>query len=165
MSKYRLKKLLKRNNSFRPIVREDMKFLWAAYKKNAFSEETLPKDLSQERFTQLIESIFNIMSEVFILESETKRGKMPIGIITTTKVSSRTEPNVDWFPWASNRNKIEATAYFLTKMRKRSMLIWANDDTLRFFTRIAQYGALRRIGKATKFLDGKDIMIFQTRSN
>lgn len=162
MIKYRLKRLLKRDVSFRPITQDDMKYLWAAYRSDAFP--VLPEDLNQNDFDTAIHDILNHMSEVFILESETKRGKMPIGVVTTL-VTSRTEPQVDWFPWASNRNKLEAAAYFLKKMQKRPMLIWANDDTLKFYTRIAQYGALRRIGKACKFVDGKDVMLFQTRSD
>lgn len=164
MIRYRLKRLLNRDISFRAIEKSDLKYLWAAYKKNAFSDDILPRDLDQNEFTMRVTDILNHMNEVFMLESVTVRGKIPIGMISTM-ATSRMEPRTDWFPWASNRNKIEATAYFLTKMRKRPMLIWANDDTLRFFTRIAQYGALRRVGKVTKFLDGKDMMLFQTRSN
>jgi len=161
MSKFRLKKLLKRDNSFRYFAKEDMKYLWAAYKKDGLP--ALPENLNKEEFTDLVTEFLSGFSEVFIIESPTIRGKIPVAIITTL-VTSRTEPNVDWFPWASNRNKLEAAAYFLSKMRKRPILIWANKETTPYFTRLAQYGVLRRIGKAHKFVDGQDQMIFQTRS-
>ena len=161
----KLNKLLKRDISFRRVEAEDdMKWLWAAYRKEAFSGKLFPKGLDQSDFKDTVIQYFSQMSEVFMLEAVTSNGKIPVGIVSTL-VFSRTEPHVDWFPWASSRNKLETVALFLSKMRNRSLLVWAEESEVDFYTRIAQYGVLRRVGKLIKFKNDKDHMLFQTRGS
>lgn len=162
MKKFRLRNLIRRDTSFRPIEIEDMKWLWAAYKTGSFDAVAFPEDLAKEELTDMMLAHFASMHEVFVLETETKRGKIPVGVVGSL-ITERTEPHVNWFSWATSRNKLECATYFFSKMRNRPLLVWSKEEHVKFYTHVSRYGVLRRIGKVYKFIDNEDYMLFQTR--
>lgn len=154
---------MQRDTSFRGFTIDDVKWLWAAYKKGAFEGSFLGPDMDKEEFTTSVVEHLSAFNEVFLLETETKRGKIPVGLVSLVTTNGSV-PHVDWFPWASARNKIEAITCFFSKMRNRPMLVWVRDIDIKFYTHVSKYGVLRRIGKVYKFGSDNDYMLFQTRS-
>lgn len=161
--KLKLSRALRRNCSFRDVVTDDLKYLWAAYKKGAFPEHIFPQGMEVVEFNALVHSLISNISMVYMLERDGK----PMGLVTANLVPpNRMEPHVDWFPWATNRNKLECAIKFLNEMRKRGILliVWSKKDATPFFTHIAKYGILHRIGKVINYNGKKeDAMLFQGR--
>jgi hypothetical protein len=142
----------------------DWPFLIAAYKKGAFDgvlrtlQRTydLPEivELTNEEFRALFTEFFR-MGEHYILTARASAfksldGQVPVGLVDTNPEDHRMVPRVMWFPWASARNRIEATVKFLDDHRKEHLvLIYDDEKSHRFFIRMAQYGILKRIGPAS----------------
>lgn len=142
----------------------DWPFLIAAYKKGAFDEVLrglqrtfdLPEivELTNEEFRVLFTEFFR-GREHYILTArasafKTMDGQVPVALVDTNPEDHRMVLRVMWFPWASPRNRIEATVRFLDDHRKeRLILIFDDEKSHRFFIRMAQYGILKRIGPAS----------------
>lgn len=155
--KYRLSRLFKnRKIAVEPTTEQDFKWLWAAYKKGAFSN-TIQPDLDRDSFVEFVIAASEIVSGLYTVFN----GDMAIGLISVAAKrfgdADYGEPHIDWFPWATKRNKIEGLAKFiLTYRNEYPIFIQSGEETLKFVTHIAKYGILRRVGK----LDQNGVVYF-----
>ena len=97
----------------------------------------------------------------WILTAKNLEDNMPVGIVGGLYRQEVLEPHVEWFPWATSRNKIEALLAFIDGMRKdTALLIFTDFEERNFWLRMAQYGVIRRVGKFFR-REGKVWLIWQ----
>ena len=70
---------------------------------------------------------------------------------------------IEWFPWATPRRRLEAAvALFNTVRREAPLMIPCEHQDVRFFTHLARYGILRRVGTVHD-VRKEPVALFQTR--
>lgn len=131
-----------------------MPYLWAAYRMGVWNY-LLEEDLDRNQFTDFV-SNFSQISELFILFSD-----KPLGLISLREDTKIIEPHIDWFPWVSDRNKIEGLVKAVLELREiKPLLIWSKEETKDFFVHVAKYGIIRRVGT---FHSDEKYSIFQSK--
>lgn len=174
--RWRLRRTLSRRLDFRPLERDDMRYLWAAYKKGclkslggAFETDELDAAQFSAAFEQELASTYQ---GAWTLFAETKRGFIPVGVV----LGFYSHPNPQlapfmiigdmlWFPWASPRNKIESAVYFFNRIRHEIQMVeYANEDAKPFFEMIAKHGVVRRVGTSYNVYPGTATAVFETRA-
>lgn len=95
-----------------------------------------------------INMILEHSREAYLLYGNVKdRGLAPVGWMLTKSDGYRVEPHVEWFPWSSDRAKLEACVAFLNKLRKTHLaLLHIHLEERGFFDHMCRYGILRRVG-------------------
>lgn len=99
-------------------------------------------------------------------ERSSRDGEMvPMGVAKANISGHRMEIHVHWLPWATRRNVLESTVRFLANMRKEFLvLVFAGDETKKFYEHVSRYGVLKRVGKITGYYsNGNDAILFQTK--
>lgn len=77
-------------------------------------------------------------------------GVGPMCIIGVYVRGQNQEPHVEWFPWASPRNKLRcAVSFFMLHRRKGTgnMIVFALNDAKRFYDHLGSYVPLFQAGK------------------
>ena len=162
--------LLKRKPRVRLTGDSDMRWLWAAYQMGMWRDELsghLSQDAFEERFLELAaEATYD-----WIVEAPGDDGLQPVGIVLGQRVVTGKdvqfeviEPFVEWFPWATNRNQLEATAVFLKEISKQvKIFVFAPEDAVSFWNRFVQSGLVRRGCKVIDYFShGNHAMLFYT---
>lgn len=174
--RWRLKKTLRRKLDFRPIEREDMRYVWAAYKKGALKslgEKFASGDMESGDFDIAFEAeIAANYHGAWTLFAETPRGFLPVGLVLGfySHPDPRFAPfmivgDMIWFPWSSNRNRIESAVNFFNRIRHEiPMVEYADEQAKRFFEVIAQHGIVRRVGTSFNVYPGQSTAVFETRA-
>ena len=176
MSVWRLKKTLSRKTHFRPTEKEDVQYAWAAYKSGMLESMGPPfdgEDMAPETFQAEFEAQLDVVYHAaWTLFAETGNGYLPSGLVLG--FWSHPDPNYGrfmnigdmiWFPWASDRNKIEMAVRFFNDIRKEvPMVEYAKMDDKRFFETIAKHGIMRRVGTMHNIYDGAPAAVFETRA-
>lgn len=163
MRKPRLSRTLKRWVEFRPIEDEDIRYLWAAYKKNTF-DGYVKKDLTAKEFKiEITELMLNSYSGVYVCLANTKQGFVPVGVIPVAGIYlGWMIGDVRWFPWASTRNIIESFVNFINEMKKEVYLLgYCSDKDKDFFVYMAKHGIIRRVGSINP--KDKHLKLFESR--
>lgn len=146
--------LRNREISVVPIDADHMPYLWAAYRMGVWDEVFKP-NLTQEEFTNAVaqtSEVFNLM----VIVSE-----KPISLVSIKQDTVAVQPNIEWFPWASNRNKVEGVVKLILYLRDISpVILWSKDESRKFFTHISKYGIMRRVGT---FHGDEKYAIFQSK--
>lgn len=171
--KWSLKKTLSRGVSFRPIENEDMKYLWAAYKKGKLESmgepfdkiDMNPNDFDSE-FKGLVAS--GVYSGMWILLSKDE----PIGAVLgfwghpiPRYAPFMTVGDIIWFPQTTARQKIEASVNFFNEARKDIQFVeYASQEHKRFFEIIAKHGVMRRVGTMHNVYSDEPAAVFETRA-
>lgn len=164
-SKWRLKRTLRRSASYRPIEDSDMKYAWAAYKKSAFPSfaEGLTADEFKARFEEFVVANHHA---AWTLIAPTLHGNIPVGIVLAAWAPNAPYMIVNglcWFPWASNRNILEAIVCFLSGVRKELQLVfYALPEHKRTYEVCAMHGVVRRVGTSFVALPGRQAAVFET---
>jgi hypothetical protein len=175
---WRLKKTLARRVDFRPIEDEDIKFVWAAYKKGAlkdmagpFENESMTADEFKATFVETVQQRY---SGAWTMFAETRKGFMPVGVIFA--FYSHRDPALSpfmivgdlvWFPWASKRNRVESAVNFFDRIRKTiPMVDYAHGEAnKRFFEMVSKHAVMRRVGTTYNVhKGGEPVAIFETRA-
>lgn len=161
---WRLSRTLRRNVSYRPIENDDLKYVWAAYKKGDLAPVFHDDGLSAESFKNTFEQYVLSQSDaVWIIIAEMK----PIGIV----FACWSPPNgphlivtgMCWFSWATKRNILESIVGFLNGVRKDFKLqFYAYHEHKRTYEVCAMHGIVRRVG--TSYVTGKPAALFETRT-
>ena len=103
-------------------------------------------------------------SEVdWFIDARGHEGLRPVGIVmANTIIPGRIiHPHVDWFPWATPRNKMEGSAAFLREVSKRyKLFIYADEESIPFWTRMTQYRILRRGCKVLEHFSMREHSMF-----
>jgi len=135
----------------RPYQDDDLKWLWAAYRSGAFTE-WLDADLSQADFAEKMLAYFMEIyarrGEVMIgLANFGSRPMSPVGLFRVDTFQGAFWPHVVWFPWATARNKLEVVVGFIQWLKEQGLvLISAEPKNIPFFSHVARYGLIRRVG-------------------
>ena len=134
---------------------EHLRYLWAAYRKGW--REHFSPDLDAAEFAEqalaLVLKVYEGGGEVFVLEGESVLGRMPVGVVTMVYAirpnqTPRAEPHVDWFPWATARNKLEATLRLVLEINRNFLLVTTvRQGEERLLLHLIRYGVVRLAGK------------------
>lgn len=138
----RLYRTLKRNPKFHGLGEEDIKYLWAGYKKGAFSD-IFKEGLSAKEFSEIaVEYILTAYTHAWVL------GEKPIGVVFGINLGSFVYlGSMTWFPWATKRQKTEHLIGFLNVIRKELYCVWdCSEEDKKFYEYIARHGIIRRVG-------------------
>jgi len=119
----------------------------------------------KDGFAAVFEGLLASNYEVWVMESDTAQGKVPVGFAVgrpflhgTTLLGSMT-----WFPWASKRNVYESTVKLLSNLRKdRKMIMHVEFKDKKFAEMVARHGVIRRVGTLYGILD-EPVTVFQSR--
>jgi len=147
------------------MTADDIRWLYAAYKKGAFGNE-FGDDLDSETFPAAFYERIPDGAGVWVLFAPTIRDDAPVGVAIGLRGhwEHHVWPHVVWFPWASARNKLEATVLFLNVQRREyKMIIAPTFEDKDFFVRVCRYGVLRRVGTSYNW-SSEDAVLFETRN-
>lgn len=169
--KYRRRRLLKRFTAFRPIERSDLQYIGAAWRKGALDElhEVFrDQEMDAERFGDLFQKFVVELFQVGLtLFAETPMGRIPVGMFLGL-IPAPGKPimfvaEMIWFPWASDRNRLEAAVGLFDQLRTDWIVIeFACPQDQAFFDVICRYGVMRRIGSTHDLYD-EPAATYQTR--
>jgi hypothetical protein len=169
VKKWRISKVLARQQGYRPIEDEDVRYAFAAYRVGGLT--AFPEGLDAETFkVEFKKLILSRYDAAWVLFAETKKGFWPVGLATGFWPHPAVETflifnNFVWFPWASPRNKIEAATNFFDKARYDVPMIgFAGERDKEFFALIAKLGVLRRVGTVAGIFGDEPSSVWQTRT-
>lgn len=121
----------------RPATPDDVK--WFKVTAKVLGEEIT------EDFDEKIQAAFSPCAEVLMLEdSNAKFGQKfgPIGIVGAISNGYLYQPHVEWFPWATHRNKLRASVMFFQKFRYRDLgviRVHTIEPYVSFFKKLKKY--------------------------
>lgn len=167
-NKWRLRRTLKRQVSYRPIEAEDIRYVYATYKQSGLSTLGFEgKELSPEEFKSKFEQVIVTNCDgCWILSAPTKRGKIPVGMITASWAPLQAYLIVTcivWFPWASKRNVVEGVVYFFNKAREEFKFMgFALPEHKKAYEICAKHGIARRVGTSRIVIPGQDCAVFES---
>lgn len=157
--------LLKRGARVRPLGSADMAWLWAAYQMGGY-KEILPTGLGDDAFTDTVLDLIEQMDMAWIIDAPNAKGMQPVGLVLGRFFSGgrALEPHVDWFPWATARNKLEGAAQFLRQVsRQYKIFLFIREEELPFYERVCKYRVMTRGCKINDhFAPGRWAMMFYT---
>jgi hypothetical protein len=136
----------------RPNIRAmelaDVGWLWAAHKLQG------KPDMSREEFMTSVSSSLESFPRIYIAEDANAQfsgGVGPIGIFVANYDGWNLEPHVEFFPWATSRNRVKAVVSFLIFQRFQKEVgciqIHASVKFREFFKRLKKYVPIRVGGK------------------
>lgn len=164
---WRLKKTLARRVTIRPIGDDDLKYLWAAYRKGTL-ETIFPKEnMSSGEFRGAFDTIASKFSEGWIIEADTSKGRLPAGAVfgkVDAVLPYMIVAGIVWFPWATNRNVLEGTVSFFNEMRRvMPCMGYAVDEHKRLYEVCCMHGIMRRVGTSRVVVPDRNAALFETR--
>lgn len=169
--KWRLSRTLKRRVDVRPIEPDDLKYVWAAYKKGGLAsmgEEFASPEMSNSEFDAAFEKMADRCAEGWIVQAETRRGFMPIGLVLGGLAPMGAYLiicGIVWFPWASKRNIIEGAVSFFNSLRKQApWMLYATDEHKRLYEVGCMHGIMRRVGTSMVVIPGRSAAVFEGRA-
>jgi hypothetical protein len=168
---WRLRKTLARHVEVRVMSPDDIRFLWATYKKGALT----PMDarfadagMTPEQFSEAFDEIAGRYNEGWTISAETKRGFMPVGMIfgALAPLSAyMIVAGVLWFPWATKRNVVEGAVAFFNEARHHiPMMLYATEEHKRMYEVCCMHGIMRRIGTSEVVFPGRSAAVYETRA-
>lgn len=168
---------------FRESSPEDMKYLWAAYKKGALDslDPVFQDDMDTREFMEVV-GVFLGQSRLttWTMVAETNRGVIPVGLVLGW-VSGRVVSvwRMIPFPWSSPRNIVESVSNAFDTVRKQVfdegveindpqryfvVLAFTEFADKKFYERISDMGILRKVGHVLDMQPSGTSILFQTRS-
>lgn len=129
--------------SIRPAGSADLK--WFKVAKRLEHE-----DIEDTYEQYLIDTLSNYQEALVIEDSNHQFASKfgPVGFVGALTNGYVYEPHVEWFPWASSRNKVRGTVAFFQKFRYRDLgvvIVHALEPD--FFRRMKKYVPLYYVGK------------------
>lgn len=141
---------------------DDRKYAYAAYKLGAFGPD---RKADSDGFTKQLEDYLILHDVAFIVEAPTNKGRIPVGMIVGKYMGPTLYlGDTTWFPWASDRNKIETITNLLNELRRHYIVMFfCNMRDKEFYVNIAKHGVIRRVGTIYDLLSDGPAPLFQTR--
>lgn len=167
---WRLRKTLARRTQVRPLDADDMKYLWASYKKGALASmgsAFAAVDMTPDQFKEAFDTAAQFYSEGWIVLTETRQGFIPSGVVL-----GKLDPllpfmivgGIAWFPWATRRNVVEGTVAFFDAIRRQMPCMgFAADEHKRLYEICCMHGIMRRVGTSQITMPGRSAAVFETR--
>ena len=116
----------------------------------------------RERFLEIVGAV----PHDWIIEAKGNTGPRPVALVLAGTVGAGRiiEPHVEWMPWATNRNKVEAVSTFLRDVgRSWKIFIFVDERNEPFWRRMVRYRILRRGCKVSDhFARGDDAWFYYT---
>jgi hypothetical protein len=73
--------------------------------------------------------------------------------------------DLQWWPWTTPRNKVEATVSFLNKVKNEFLLLFYSDmKSKRFFEYVALHGIIRKVGHIHDLYKDEPAVLFQSKA-
>ena len=146
-----------------------MKYLYAAARLGGTPLQTIAADDPEKFAKEFADHVAVRYHRAYtMVATPPKRDHMPVGMVFT--ILPFYGKNVMWvgdfiwFPWASPRNRLEATVHFLNQMRREHAILgFAEPESIEFFEHVCRYGVLRRAGTVFDMLQEGPMGVFQTR--
>lgn len=144
----------------RKIDDDDTRYFWAMHRKE------VDEAVTPEEFRLWFSDLKAQFDKGWIVEAPTSRGIMPVGSVFGVSTGHYFEAShVIWFPWATARNKLEATVSFFNKLRNEMLILFhCPKEERRFFEKVSDHGVLRKVGHIHDLYDGEPAVQFQTRA-
>lgn len=168
---------LSRNPSVSLSTANDLKYIWAAYKKGALAtlgEDFHTPDFTPKELADLLDVYMEVNGVVFLTASAFSEGALkPVGLISVWSRQRIWQVNeISWFPWASARNKFECALKFFDQYRrtefshgrKYKILEFARSSERKFFEKMMDLGVLNRVGKVNDLYESEEAVLFETVS-
>lgn len=160
-AKPQLSKTLKRRPRFHQTNDDDLRWLYAAYRKGSFDWQ---ENLTAAEFNDKAIQFLLGFDQTYTLTAATGRGDIPVGLVVAAVEDHRMQPHVLWFAWASARNKIESAVNFINQMRPIwKVIITVEEKNWGFFTHVMKHGVLDRCGKINGYYGNGNAMIFYSK--
>ena len=118
-----------------------MPTLWAAYSQGGW-RDVLVEGLGPQAFKSALEELVASVNHEWILEAN----REIVGLAMANEVCAgrAIEVQVDWFPWATTRHKMEAAAGFFREATKHfQVFIFSAEPSRGFWLRFCRYRLLR----------------------
>lgn len=144
--------MFSRESHARPIEIEDLPYIFAAYRLGGLPdlEKMIGPGLKGPDFDDQFEILVDVAYDAaWTIYAHSKEGYGPVGIVFGRNFAEvMWIGDMQWFPWASSRNKIEGTARFLLSIRDKDFTgMWSSrPETADFYNHLASYGLIRRLG-------------------
>lgn len=127
----------------------------------------IPAHLNQDEFAEFIIQTLAEFDIEWVLEVRVQDRPRPVGVVLGKFFNNGervVEPHVEWFPWASVRNKLECGAEFMRQVGKKyKVLVFAGDTDVPLFEKLQQYRILKKGCKIKGyFASDKDAQLFYT---
>lgn len=135
-----------------------MRWLWAAYQMDTWAD-LFAVNLTKDAFTEKVLEMLGAVDFDWIIDAKSENGMRPVGIVLGNfRAAGRgVEPHVEWFPWATPRNKLEGSATFLYEVGKRyKSFIYSTEDNTVFWDRVCLYRVLKRGCKIGEYFGPKE---------
>jgi hypothetical protein len=137
----------------RPLdIEKDAWVLWAAYDLGSFP--SLPKEMKKDEFFSCLASFAGKRDSILMVEDDHRRfrdKRGPVAMISVDNYGWRIEPQIDFFFWASKRNRLRAAASFLQMTRHSRevgvCVVRVNDRDSLFCEHLRGYDLLFPCGK------------------
>lgn len=144
--------LFKRKLKIRQVVDSDLAYFWAAYQDGSFADLLMP-GLEPETFRDtFIDTFLGGAQYDWVAVSD-----KPLGLFLGNPMAAGrgAEVQVDWMPWTTPRQRLEATATFLRESSKLlKIFIFSDAKSEDFFMRLTRYRMLRRGCKVLNYAGG-----------
>lgn len=142
-----------------------MRYFWAAYQMGMWSD-LFQENLNRGQFQNSVYELLGSCDMEWVLEVPAENGLRPVGIVVADFrfMGNGIEPHVDWFPWATARNRLEASLTYLKEVGKRyKVFIYATAPNQRFWEHVHRYNVLKKGCKITDcYGAGDDAMMYYT---
>ncbi len=130
-------------------VHKDIGLMWVAYKKGSF--ELFPKGMNELEFLDYIRK-FSLECSLLIADDKNKEYQEvgPVAMFSVTTFGTNVEPHVDFFPWATKRNRLGCVVSFLQMMRYKRIgccIVHSLTNSKPLFDKVHEYGVLNYVGK------------------
>lgn len=158
VKRHPLREVLKRTVRIEQMTEDDLKYAWAAYKKGwSFFQP----GLNAQQFKEQLSAILSRMDQVYLLSALSINNALyPVGILVIVG-GQRCEPHVEWFPWASKRNRLELLIRIARELRKTNkLMVYSTEADNLAFQIIRAYGLLQFGCKIKSFFPNGDLAVF-----
>lgn len=163
-SKWQLKRTLRRKTAYRLVEPNDLRYLWAAYKRGSLDVLGFAGNLLPDEFTRAIDERMTASSHMgwaLLIDDR------PVGFVFAAWSPFNHFMEIVlvlWMPWASKRNIVESTISFISEIKKQADFIgYAIPEHKRLYEVAAMHGLVRRIGTSYNAIPGKAVAIFESR--
>ena len=142
--KPRRDRLLKRGTAgFKGFEEKDKGYLWAAVKMGGFPSIPEWHLDDKEEFKDAVDEILSNFPIVLMLNGPDK----PTGLLVALLNGTDMEPHVEWFPWATPRQRLEGWVNFLDQARRGGTgIIKSELKDKNFYDHVAKYRVIRMVG-------------------
>lgn len=109
--------------------------------------DLLGSELDQDAFREFLYSTARGVTDAYVIYAPTPDGNIPVALGSFVERPKWIEPHMDFFPWASDRNKLETGVKLVLELRKKKPLFMAVPRKFQRWTdQMLKYGVMRRAG-------------------